>query len=187
MEACSNFVRTAADTGDPMLQWLTIALAALTLLLAVLAAPRGYLAILELRDRRGRGPKERTLACEHTFLTSQGHPRAEFQRAIERGNLLQAKALAKVVAQSAGKLSLGDALALLVLMAAKHDVAYERAALRWLVRFVNEVPGVTLEEAQLALAALATMDRLEKDGMAQAALVLLCRRHAIVTPSLRQS
>jgi hypothetical protein len=117
-----------------------------------------------------------TPLCEHPFVTSQGHPCAEFQRAVERGNLLQAKALAKVVAQSAGKLSLGDALALLTLMAAKHDIAYAREALRWLARFVSEVPAVSLEEAQLALAALATMDRLEKDGTAQEALKALCRR-----------
>jgi hypothetical protein len=121
-------------------------------------------------------------ACEHAFVTSQGHPRAEFQRAVERGNLLQAKALAKVVADSAGKLSLGDALSLLFLMAAKRDESYERAALRWLSRFVQEVPAVTIEESLLALSALAMLDRLEKDGVAQEALQALCRRHAIVPP-----
>jgi hypothetical protein len=90
--------------------------------------------------------------------------------------------MAKLVAHSAGKLSLGDALTLLTLMAAKHDIAYERAARRWLARFVSEVPAVSLEEAQLALAALATMDRLKKDGMAWEALAALLRRHALRPP-----
>jgi hypothetical protein len=84
--------------------------------------------------------------------------------------------------QSAGKLSLGDALALLALMAAKRDLSYEKAAPRWLARFVSEVPAVTMEEAQLALAALATLGRLPKDGSAQEALAVLCRRRAIIPP-----
>jgi len=33
---------------------------------------------------------------------SQGRPNAEFRRAIERGNLLHAKAMAKTVAANAG-------------------------------------------------------------------------------------
>lgn len=92
-------------------------------------------------------------------------------------NPLQAKALAEVVAQNAGKLSLGDALSLLALMAAKRDISYEKAAPRWLARFVSEVPAVTIEEAQLA--ALATLDRLPT---AHEALTALCRRHAIIPP-----
>jgi hypothetical protein len=41
---------------------------------------------------------------------------------------------------------------------------------------------VTIEEAQLALAAHATLDRLPKDGTAQEALAAVCRRHAIIPP-----
>jgi hypothetical protein len=117
-------------------------------------------------------------------VTSQGHPRADFQRAVERGNLLQAKALAKVVAASAGKLSLGDALSLLFLMSAKRDPSYERAVLRWVARFVSEVPAMTIEEAQLALAALATLYRPAKDGTAQEALAALLRRHGLRPPKI---
>jgi hypothetical protein len=120
--------------------------------------------------------------CEHSFVTAQGHPRAEFQRAVERGNLLQAKALAKVVASNTGKLSVADAVSLLFLMSAKRDPSYEKAALRWVARFVSDVPAVTIEEAQLALAALATLYRLGKDGTAQEALQALCRRHGTVPP-----
>jgi hypothetical protein len=129
-----------------------------------------------------RRPLEAATPCGHAFVTSQGHPRAEFERAVGRGSLLQAKALAKVVASSSGRLALGDALALLALMASKRDLSYEKAALRWLARFVSEVPAVTIEEAQLALGALATLDSLPKDGSAQEARVALCRRQASVPP-----
>jgi hypothetical protein len=117
------------------------------------------------------------------FVSAKGHPRAEFQRALERGNLLQAKALAKVLVATAGRLSLGDALALLLLMAAKQDDRYERAALRWHARLETELAALTIEESQLALAALATLERVE-DGPAQEALLALCRRHAITGPKL---
>jgi hypothetical protein len=118
------------------------------------------------------------------FVGVAGHPYAEFQRALERGNLLSAKALAKMAAQNSGKLPLSDALALLDLMARKHDRAYEKAALRWLARFISEVPAVTIEEAQLALAALATIDRLERDGTGQEALAMLLRRHGLRPPKI---
>jgi hypothetical protein len=109
-------------------------------------------------------------------LTSQGHPRADYQRAIERGNLLQAKAFAKIItANVGGKLSLGDALSLLFLIAAKQDERYERAALVWHARFEREVPTLTIEESLLALSTLAALGRIEKDDTAQQGLAALCR------------
>jgi hypothetical protein len=118
----------------------------------------------------------------------KGHPRAEFQRAIECGNLLHAKAMAKIVAANAGgKLSLGDALSLLFLMAAKQDDRFERAALCWHARLEREVPRLTFEESLLALSALAALDRVEKDDTAQQALAALCRRHAILPAYVRIS
>ena len=81
-----------------------------------------------------------------------------------------------------GKLRLGDALSLLLLMAAKQDERYERAALVWHARFEREVPTLTIEESLLALSALAALERIEKDDTAQQALAVLCRRHAI-TPA----
>jgi hypothetical protein len=113
-------------------------------------------------------------------VTAQGHPRAEFQRAVERGNLLQAKALAKILAANAGgRLGLGDAISLLLLMAAKQDDRFERAALCWHARLEREVTTLTFEESLLALSALAALDRVEKDDTGQQALSALCRRHAI--------
>jgi hypothetical protein len=67
-------------------------------------------------------------------MTAQGHPRATFSRAIERGNLIAAEASAREV----GNLTLEEALRLLFLYAEKDPTKYERAALRWLVRYLTE-------------------------------------------------
>jgi hypothetical protein len=48
-------------------------------------------------------------------LTAQGHPRAIFRRAIERGNVVVAAAAARGL----GQITLGDALALTALVAQK--------------------------------------------------------------------
>lgn len=84
-------------------------------------------------------------------MTAQGHPRAIFSRAIEQGNLVAAEASAREV----GNLMLEEALRLLFLYAEKELVKYERAALRWLARYVAEGKAVSLLKAQLAAAALA--------------------------------
>ena len=61
-------------------------------------------------------------------MTAQGHPRAIFSRAIEHGNLVVAEATAREL----GRLTLEEALRLLLLYAEKEPVKFERAALRWL-------------------------------------------------------
>jgi hypothetical protein len=86
-------------------------------------------------------------------MTAQGHPRAIFTRAIERGNLVAAEASAREV----GNLTLEEALRLLFLYAEKEPVKYERAALRWLVRYLTQGKAVSLLNAQLALTALAEL------------------------------
>jgi hypothetical protein len=86
-------------------------------------------------------------------VTAQGHPRAIFSRAIERGNLVAAEASAREVR----KLTLEEALRLLFLYAEKDPVRYERAAMRWLVRYLTEGKAVTLLSAHLALSALAEL------------------------------
>jgi hypothetical protein len=78
---------------------------------------------------------------------------ADFQRAVERRNVARAEAAARQL----GRLSLEHALRLLFLYAEKEPIKYERAALRWLGRYVTESRGVSLLKAQLALAALAEM------------------------------
>jgi hypothetical protein len=80
-------------------------------------------------------------------MTAQGHPRAIFKRAIEHSNLVAAEASAREV----GNLTLEEALRLLFLYAEKDPTKYERAALRWLVRYLSEGKAVTLLSAYLAL------------------------------------
>jgi hypothetical protein len=84
-------------------------------------------------------------------LTAQGHPRAIFKRAIERGNVVIAEATAREIG-----LSLEEALQLVLLYAAHEPAKVERAALRWFGRYLSErEPG--LLRAQIALAALAEL------------------------------
>ena len=67
-------------------------------------------------------------------MTSRGHPHAEFKRALERGNLWVAEA----VARDLPKVPLEDALRLVHLYAEKESPKYERAAMRWLERYLVE-------------------------------------------------
>ena len=53
-------------------------------------------------------------------MTAQGHPRAIFKRAIERGNYL----VAVTTAREVGRLDLGDALELLNLIALHEPALY---------------------------------------------------------------
>ena len=77
-------------------------------------------------------------------MTAQGHPRALFKRAIERGNLVVADATAREL----GQLSLADALDLLALMGRFNDHRFDRAAVRWLQRLLDE-RRLTLVDVQL--------------------------------------
>jgi hypothetical protein len=62
-----------------------------------------------------------------------------------------------------------NALRLLFVYAEKEPIKYERAALRWLGRYVTEGKAVSLLKAQLALAALAEL----RAGEGEAAAKLL--------------
>jgi hypothetical protein len=95
-------------------------------------------------------------------VTAQGHPRAIFKRAVKRGNIV----LAEATARELGKLSLEEALGLSFLYAEKEPIKFERAALRWLARYVTEGKAVSLLKAQLALSALAELRVGERDSEA---------------------
>jgi hypothetical protein len=85
-------------------------------------------------------------------MTSQGSAHGRFQRAIHRGHVQAAE----MAAREMGGLSLADALALCELLANTDPVRYERAALRWLQRFIDErLPP--LSEVALAASALAEL------------------------------
>jgi hypothetical protein len=88
---------------------------------------------------------------------------ADFQRAVERGNVMRAEAAARQL----GRLSLEHALRLLFLYAEKEPLKYDRAALRWLGRYVTEGKGVSLLKAQLAVAALSELRAGEREHAAK--------------------
>ena len=86
-------------------------------------------------------------------MTSQGSPHTRFRRALAGGNPLIARAAAHELPQ----ISLTDALALTLLLRDADETRYPRAAIRWHRRLVDAAPHLTLEESNLALAALLAM------------------------------
>ena len=87
-------------------------------------------------------------------MTSQGHPRTAFRRALERGNLL----LAETTAREVGHVDLREALELAALIA-KHDprVRGRRASARWLRRWLEERPRATIDDAVMTAGLLAAL------------------------------
>jgi hypothetical protein len=76
-----------------------------------------------------------TRLCEHAFLASEiASLGADFQRAVQQGNVMRAEAAARQL----GQLPLESALRLLLLYAEKEPIKFERAALRWLARYVTK-------------------------------------------------
>jgi hypothetical protein len=79
--------------------------------------------------------------------------------------LLAAEAAAKELPQ----ISLGDALELTVLIARKDPRRHPRVAARWLLRYLEECEGASIDEAAMAAACLAA---LSGDRYQDAALTL---------------
>src|SRR4051794_36835724 len=75
------------------------------------------------------------------------------------------------------RVNLTDALSIVLLMAAKRDPAYERAAAKWLLRFARERPQAGLDDLKIALDALLLL----RDGRTQAhhALRMLAGRQRL--------
>jgi hypothetical protein len=67
-------------------------------------------------------------------VTSRGNRYAEFKRELERGNLWVAEAAARDLPQ----VSLEDALKLVHLYAEKASPKFERAAMRWIERYLTK-------------------------------------------------
>jgi hypothetical protein len=85
-------------------------------------------------------------------MTGPGTANGRFQRAINRRHVQAAE----MAAREMGGLSLADALSLCELLANTDPARYERAALRWLQRFIDErLPP--LAEVALAASALAEL------------------------------
>ena len=71
---------------------------------------------------------------EHAFVTSQPNSHVRFRRAIERRALW----IAEDAARELPNLPLEDALQLVHLYAERGSPKYEKAALRWLERYLAE-------------------------------------------------
>jgi hypothetical protein len=83
---------------------------------------------------------------ERVFVTSEGHPGARFKRALAAGNLPAAEAAAFDLAF----IPLADARALVELYAQAGDRKYERAALKYLGRYLTETDPSLADVAQVA-------------------------------------
>jgi hypothetical protein len=77
-------------------------------------------------------------------LTAQGHARAVFRRAIERGNLLVAETTLRA---EIPRPTLGDLLELTALIASKQPERFSRVAARWLLKYLEAVDDATIYDA----------------------------------------
>ena len=80
------------------------------------------------------------------FVTSEGHPGARLQRALAAGNLTAAEQAAFEIPF----IPLAEARALVELYAEKGDRKYERAALKYLARYMAEAEPTLTDVAQVA-------------------------------------
>jgi hypothetical protein len=87
-------------------------------------------------------------------VTAQGSPATRFARAIEHRSVL----LAEIAARELGRLSLEQALELVILYGEAEDKRYERAALRFLARAATEQHEMTLASLVRLAAALVAGD-----------------------------
>jgi hypothetical protein len=106
------------------------------------------------------------------FVTAQGSAYVRFRRALDRANVTEALSAASEL-QFVG---LSEALELTLLLGDQEPEKYERAAVRWHVRFAQEVPHVDIRESLAVLALLAAIpaNRLAASAVAE----LLSRRRS---------
>ena len=81
------------------------------------------------------------------FVTAQGSAYSRFQCALTTGNLQ----LIEAAAAELPKVSLEDALAILIVLAGRCDPRFERAAARWVGRLLTETPA-DLSDGRFTLA-----------------------------------
>src|SRR6478609_3723017 len=83
-------------------------------------------------------------------MTSQGHPTAIFRRSIEAGNVVAAE----IAALELRALSHADALDLTALVALRNRQRGSRFAARWLQRWLDETPGVAIDQVVMVAGCL---------------------------------
>ena len=113
--------------------------------------------------------------CEHVFaLSIKGSPYRWFKASLRRGDLAGVRAAASELGRN---VSLVDALSIVLLMAAKDDEAFDRAATRWLARLALERPTAGLDDVRLGLTALEALPH--NPEAAKSVLRALCARHRL--------
>jgi hypothetical protein len=110
-------------------------------------------------------------------VTSQGSAHGRFTRAIQQRNLWAAEMSLRELGNPP---TLEAALAYLDLLAEQKPEKLERAAVRWHGRLATEAPLLTLAEAQLGLAALASLCAGERDAIEVLRLLLRRVRPTVV-------
>ena len=83
-------------------------------------------------------------------MSSQGSAYARFRRSLQHGNPL----LVRAAALELPRLTVDDALAVLLVIRAGEPERYEHAAVRWLGKLITDTRALELADAELALAAL---------------------------------
>jgi hypothetical protein len=113
-----------------------------------------------------------TRLWEHAFVSAQGSAYMRFRRALDRANVTEALSAACEL-QFVG---LAEALELTLLLADGDLEKYNRAAVRWHARFLQETKNVDLRESLAVLALLAAIpaNRLAASALAE----LLSRRRS---------
>ena len=106
---------------------------------------------------RGTRSHERVFAVASRIVTSDGNPYSRFQRALKTQNL----AIIRTAAAELPSVPLRDALTVCVVIRERQPDAFERAALRWLARFIAERPAVGLVAVSEAVDAFDELRRLE--------------------------
>lgn len=91
--------------------------------------------------------------------------------ALDRGNL----AWLRANVERLPPINLNDALRICLIVRDKEPANFERAAIRWLTRFVQEARDVTIADAKRAAEALCAMPGDAQTAMEQ--LAALCRRY----------
>jgi hypothetical protein len=114
-------------------------------------------------------------------MTSQGSAQARFQRAIKRGNVLNAE----MAARELGKLSTAEALSLVLLYQREADPRFERAFRRWLGRARME-HALSHREVELLRAAAGALGSTSAafGGIGLAVLVDACRALGLPPPTV---
>lgn len=65
--------------------------------------------------------------------------------------------VAEMTARELGRITLGEALELTILIARRDSRRHQRVAVRWLQRYIDEHPEVTLDDASLAASCLGAL------------------------------